>query len=66
MTISFIYISLIDENKIKQTNKMFVFGMVLLVLAVVLGIYNLLLLYLFFVISLIPTFFIVLYLGNNW
>jgi len=49
--------SLINEDKIEQINKVFVFRVVLFVLVVFFRTYNLLLLYLFFEIRLIPTFY---------
>jgi len=50
------------------TNKMFIFVIVLLVLIAFFKTItsNLLLMYLFFEIRLIPTFLIVLYWGDNW
>jgi len=56
---------LFDENGGLKL-KIIVFNIVLLILIIFFSVYNLLLIYLFFEVRLIPTFIIVLYWGNNW
>jgi len=65
--VGLMFISLIRELRVDSlSNKIFVFNVVLSVLVRFFRTNNLLLIYLFFEIRLIPTFIVVLYWGNNW
>ncbi|RLU14640.1 nad4 (mitochondrion) [Ooceraea biroi] len=58
------YLSLVDEQGFLGV-KMFMFNLILLILILFFSSLNFMLMYFFFEISLIPTFFIVLFWGNN-
>jgi len=63
--VGLIFMSLLLDEEDGSKLKIVVFNLVLLILIIFFSVYNLLLIYLFFEIRLIPTFIIVLYWDNN-
>jgi len=63
--IGLIYLSLFFDERSEMTLKIVIFNIIIIVLMLFFGSFNLLLIYLFFEIRLIPTFIIVFYWGNN-
>jgi len=59
--VGLIYISLLFDEEDNLKLKIIIFNIILLILIIFFSVYNLLLIYLFFEIRLIPTFIIVLY-----
>lgn len=60
-----IYLSILGERGVLIKYKVLAFRLILLILVIYFSTFNFLLMYLFFEFRLIPTFFIVLYWGNN-
>jgi len=63
--IGLIYLSSLLEDERKLNIKIIVFNVVLIILIISFRTCNLLLIYLFFKVRLMPTFIIVFYWGNN-
>jgi len=64
--VGLIFISLLFDENNSLKLKIIIFNFILLILVIFFSVYNILLIYLFFEVSLIPTFIIVFYWGNNW